>query len=316
MCQSTVINLGIWANTPCFASVAPVHSREAASGPANDLDVCCPERAEGKAASGGGQRGDSVPRRHHDRPCSHCPGSQESVLGVRHGQLRHWLRHIFRLESCHKPLHYRAHQRVQRWWRWGGGVGRSDSPFRFSFTLPCSVNVLLTFVAFCSSAAGAVTNGDIEKGSKAQTNSNLAEILAVYRQDSHLSVNGGSHQFPGEGTYLFKFDNSYSLWRNKTLYYRVYYSAWHQHPYTLQNYQLFLIPFPKRVIIWKDKYRHSYFLLSTRVAFVLFAYVWHFAAFTAVSWWETVKEALHMCDVPVCVRVCVWCMSAGIREPL
>lgn len=92
-------------------------------------------------------------------------------------------------------------------------------------TLPSSFNVLLTFVAFCSSAAGPVINGDIEKGSKTQTNSNLAEILAVYRQDSHLSVNGGSHQFPGEGTYLFKFDNSYSLWRNKTLYYRVYYSA-------------------------------------------------------------------------------------------
>ncbi|XP_041810114.1 protein TMED8 isoform X2 [Chelmon rostratus] len=72
---------------------------------------------------------------------------------------------------------------------------------------------------------GPVSNGDVEKGSKTQTNSNLAEILPVYRQDSHLSVNGGSHDFPGEGTYLLKFDNSYSLWRNKTLYYRVYYSA-------------------------------------------------------------------------------------------
>ncbi|XP_042243859.1 protein TMED8 isoform X2 [Thunnus albacares] len=72
---------------------------------------------------------------------------------------------------------------------------------------------------------GPVSNGDVEKGSKTQTNSNLAEILPVYRQDSHLSVFGGSHDFPGEGTYLLKFDNSYSLWRNKTLYYRVYYSA-------------------------------------------------------------------------------------------
>ncbi|XP_037652338.1 protein TMED8 isoform X1 [Sebastes umbrosus] len=72
---------------------------------------------------------------------------------------------------------------------------------------------------------GPVGNGDVEKGSKTQTNSNLAEILPVYRQDSHTSVQGGSHDFPGEGTYLLKFDNSYSLWRNKTLYYRVYYSA-------------------------------------------------------------------------------------------
>ncbi|XP_034714780.1 protein TMED8 [Etheostoma cragini] len=72
---------------------------------------------------------------------------------------------------------------------------------------------------------GPVGNGDVEKGSKTQTNSNLAEIVPVYRQDSHICVQGGSHDFPGEGTYLLKFDNSYSLWRNKTLYYRVYYSA-------------------------------------------------------------------------------------------
>ncbi|KAG7238568.1 hypothetical protein INR49_030841 [Caranx melampygus] len=72
---------------------------------------------------------------------------------------------------------------------------------------------------------GPIPNGDVEKGSKSQANSNLVEILPVYRQDSHLSVFGGSHDFPGDGTYLLKFDNSYSLWRNKTLYYRVYYSA-------------------------------------------------------------------------------------------
>ncbi|XP_052001785.1 protein TMED8-like isoform X2 [Xyrauchen texanus] len=72
---------------------------------------------------------------------------------------------------------------------------------------------------------GPVVPGDVEKGSKSVANSNLGEILPVYRQDSHLAVQGGSHDFPGDGTYLIKFDNSYSLWRNKTLYYRVYYSA-------------------------------------------------------------------------------------------
>ncbi|XP_063058954.1 protein TMED8 [Engraulis encrasicolus] len=68
---------------------------------------------------------------------------------------------------------------------------------------------------------------DVERGRKmsaSNTNTNLGEILPMYRQDSHLAVQGGSHEFPGEGTYLIKFDNSYSLWRNKTLYYRVYYS--------------------------------------------------------------------------------------------
>lgn len=72
---------------------------------------------------------------------------------------------------------------------------------------------------------GPVVPGDVEKGSKAVAKSNLGEILPVCRQDSHLTVQGGSHEFPGEGTYLIKFDNSYSLWRNKTLFYRVYYSA-------------------------------------------------------------------------------------------
>uniref|UniRef100_A0A8C2K2V2 GOLD domain-containing protein n=2 Tax=Cyprinus carpio TaxID=7962 RepID=A0A8C2K2V2_CYPCA len=72
---------------------------------------------------------------------------------------------------------------------------------------------------------GPVVPGDVEKGSKSVANSNLGEILPVYRQDSHLAVQSGSHEFPGEGTYQLKFDNSYSLWRNKTLYYRVYYSA-------------------------------------------------------------------------------------------
>ncbi|KAJ8288825.1 hypothetical protein COCON_G00014840 [Conger conger] len=72
---------------------------------------------------------------------------------------------------------------------------------------------------------GPVNPGDVEKGSKSAASSNLGEILPVYRQDSHLAVQAGSHEFPGEGTYHLKFDNSYSLWRNKTLYYRVYYSA-------------------------------------------------------------------------------------------
>ncbi|KAH8027070.1 hypothetical protein HPB51_002015 [Rhipicephalus microplus] len=37
-------------------------------------------------------------------------------------------------------------------------------------------------------------------------------------------VYAGSHLYPGQGVYLLKFDNSYSLWRSKTLYYRVYYT--------------------------------------------------------------------------------------------
>ncbi|KAI1719418.1 golgi-dynamics membrane-trafficking domain-containing protein [Ditylenchus destructor] len=50
------------------------------------------------------------------------------------------------------------------------------------------------------------------------------EVIPVYRRDCHEEVFAGSHVYPGRGVYLLKFDNSYSLWRSKTLYYRVFYS--------------------------------------------------------------------------------------------
>jgi len=52
----------------------------------------------------------------------------------------------------------------------------------------------------------------------------LSVIVPVYRRDCQEEVYAGSHVYPGQGVYLLKFDNSYSLWRSKTLYYRVYYT--------------------------------------------------------------------------------------------
>ncbi|CAK5024822.1 unnamed protein product [Meloidogyne enterolobii] len=52
----------------------------------------------------------------------------------------------------------------------------------------------------------------------------IDEIIPTFRKDSHQEVFFGSHFYPGRGIYLLKFDNSYSLWRSKTLYYRVFYS--------------------------------------------------------------------------------------------
>ena len=52
----------------------------------------------------------------------------------------------------------------------------------------------------------------------------MDEVVAVLRRNSHEEVIVGSHTYPGQGTYLLKFDNSYSLLRSKTLYYRVYYT--------------------------------------------------------------------------------------------
>ncbi|CAH2041340.1 unnamed protein product, partial [Iphiclides podalirius] len=45
-------------------------------------------------------------------------------------------------------------------------------------------------------------------------------VVPIYRRDCHTEVYAGSHTYPGEGVYLLKFDNTYSLWRSKTLYYK------------------------------------------------------------------------------------------------
>ncbi|XP_052552042.1 Golgi resident protein GCP60 isoform X1 [Tympanuchus pallidicinctus] len=66
--------------------------------------------------------------------------------------------------------------------------------------------------------------GSEEKAKKNANKPQLDEIVPVYRRDCHEEVYAGSHQYPGRGVYLLKFDNSYSLWRSKTVYYRVYYT--------------------------------------------------------------------------------------------
>jgi len=68
---------------------------------------------------------------------------------------------------------------------------------------------------------------DLESGGidlSSVTKPTVMEIVPVYRRDCQSEVYAGSHQYPGKGVYLLKFDNSYSLWRSKTLYYRVYYT--------------------------------------------------------------------------------------------
>jgi len=71
-----------------------------------------------------------------------------------------------------------------------------------------------------------VDKSDAERGGEERKAKGppIDEIIPIYRRDSHEEVYCGSHVYPGRGVYLLKFDNSYSLWRSKTLYYRVYYS--------------------------------------------------------------------------------------------
>uniref|UniRef100_A0A6P7G0J9 Golgi resident protein GCP60 n=1 Tax=Diabrotica virgifera virgifera TaxID=50390 RepID=A0A6P7G0J9_DIAVI len=72
-----------------------------------------------------------------------------------------------------------------------------------------------------------IRTSDLESGSVTLNGISkplLHEIVPVYRRDCQNEVYAGSHPYPGKGVYLLKFDNSYSLWRSKTLYYRVYYT--------------------------------------------------------------------------------------------
>ncbi|XP_048340961.1 protein TMED8 [Sphaerodactylus townsendi] len=72
---------------------------------------------------------------------------------------------------------------------------------------------------------GPIPVGDVERGSKSYLRNRYGEIMPVYRRDSHQEVQVGRHDYPGEGIYLLKFDNSYSLLRNKTLFFHVYYTS-------------------------------------------------------------------------------------------
>ncbi|NWH77459.1 TMED8 protein, partial [Piaya cayana] len=67
--------------------------------------------------------------------------------------------------------------------------------------------------------------GDVERGSKSYLRNRYGEIVPVYRRNSHREVQAGSHEYPGEGIYLLRFDNSYSLLRNKTLFFHIYYTS-------------------------------------------------------------------------------------------
>jgi len=85
-------------------------------------------------------------------------------------------------------------------------------------------------------AGGGASNGDPEHGGSsaallaaqaraaADKGPPTSVVVPIYRRDCHQEVYAGTHQYPGKGIYLLKFDNSYSLWRSKTLYYRVYYT--------------------------------------------------------------------------------------------
>jgi len=100
----------------------------------------------------------------------------------------------------------------------------------FEWTVP-SVNELSVHVSESSEDDDLDEDGvrhrtDLPDDRKHQTENDppTDEIIPVYRRDCQDEVYCGSHVYPGRGVYLLKFDNSYSLWRGKTVYYRVYYT--------------------------------------------------------------------------------------------
>lgn len=52
---------------------------------------------------------------------------------------------------------------------------------------------------------------------------NTVAILPTYRRDSHKEVIVGRHKYPGQGYYMLRFDNTYSIMRSKTVYFRICY---------------------------------------------------------------------------------------------
>lgn len=95
-------------------------------------------------------------------------------------------------------------------------------------SLLCAIHKLKALLLSSITLYVVVPSGDPpseeEKAKKEAGKPQVDEIVPVYRRDCHEEVYAGSHQYPGRGVYLLKFDNSYSLWRSKSVYYRVYYT--------------------------------------------------------------------------------------------
>ncbi|WKY09724.1 hypothetical protein Q1695_002240 [Nippostrongylus brasiliensis] len=103
-------------------------------------------------------------------------------------------------------------------------VSESDEEDEYDETAGEGVEGGAPHVPGGNAAVGDVESGGPHRRARDPSKPKQDEIIPVYRRDCHEEVYAGSHSYPGRGVYLLKFDNSYSLWRSKTLYYRVYYS--------------------------------------------------------------------------------------------
>ncbi|XP_060736368.1 Golgi resident protein GCP60 [Tachysurus vachellii] len=113
---------------------------------------------------------------------------------------------------------------------WEFATDYHDIAFGLYFEWPDTVNGVGT-EKFVESVSEKTETGQAEEAnlkSDKKTGSvvpRVSEVVPLFRRDSHENVYAGSHQYPSQGVYLLRFDNSYSLWRPKVVYYRVYYTS-------------------------------------------------------------------------------------------
>lgn len=113
---------------------------------------------------------------------------------------------------------------------WEFATDDYDIAFGLYFEWPNTVNGVRT-EAFLESVSENQEGGQAEEvNRKSEMKSRnvvprVSEVVPLFRQDSHENVYAGSHRYPSQGVYLLRFDNSYSLWRSKVVYYRVYYTS-------------------------------------------------------------------------------------------
>ncbi|KAF4083782.1 hypothetical protein AMELA_G00121320 [Ameiurus melas] len=113
---------------------------------------------------------------------------------------------------------------------WEFATDDYDIAFGLYFEWPNTANCVRT-ETFLESVSENQEGGQAEEVTrKSETKSRnvvprVSEVVPLFRQDSHENVYAGSHRYPSQGVYLLRFDNSYSLWRSKVVYYRVYYTS-------------------------------------------------------------------------------------------
>ncbi|MCI4382931.1 hypothetical protein PGIGA_G00020510 [Pangasianodon gigas] len=113
---------------------------------------------------------------------------------------------------------------------WEFATDYYDIAFGLYFEWPNTVNGVRT-EKFAESVPENQEGGQAEEANRKSEKKTRNEVprvsvvVPLFRRDSHENVYAGSHQYPSQGVYLLRFDNSYSLWRSKVVYYRVYYTS-------------------------------------------------------------------------------------------